>query len=257
MKKIYLMFAAFVACLFAVAESIKIDTDYNMPELDKENAFVLDVQEFKGRKIQSLRVVNYSDNQGLAFDAYVHSPLTEKWEFLGSAVLKGFGNRAEVGKDYESISKFRYFAVVPQNKDGFDFTIEKNKKNLFSKAVLTIEARSPEYAMEEDPKPSFSEVNAYVSTESEIPEKAKKDIAIINRTDKRELSVKVYGYSKKTVKWVPLGTVNTKVTEAQSYLKMKKSKIQDYYYFAFSGPAEILYSFEADHGDLVVTVRDK
>ena len=256
MKKIMaFVAAALLSAAFVFAEKEKLDFDYEAPKMDKNGAFYIDAKEFKGRKIEGLLIVNYSDFNDIAYDAYVHSPLTQKWEFLGSAVLKGFGDRIVVGRDYENLPDYRYFAIVPQRTDDFDFEIEKNKQGIFRKALISVEIRSPDYIMEESPKPKISEKNAYVTREEEIPSKAKKDIMIINRTDRREISVKVFGYSKKQVKWIPLGTVDTKVTVGQNALKMKNAKIENFYYFAFSGVDQWEYSFDVEKGDLLVTVR--
>lgn len=256
-KTLSLLCAAFALAFSVNAEKVKVDLDYDVPELDKAGAFVIDAKEFKGRKIEAVRVVNYSDNANIAYDAYVHSPISQKWEFLGSAVLKAFGDRALVGREYENLSAFRYIAIVPQKDGDFDFFVEKNRQGFFQKAILTVEVRSPEYILEDDPRPKHPDPNAYVCSEGEIPKGVKKDILIENRTDKREISVKVFGYSKDSLRWIPLGTVNTKVTEAQSVLKMKKSKIDDYYYFAFLGPSEIACSLSEEKGNLIAVVRDK
>lgn len=257
MKKIILfLFFMLVAFPFVVAGEGKVDTDYAMPAIDKENAFFIDVNTLGGRKIEGLRIVSYSDMKNIAYDVYAHSPITQKWEFLGSAVIKGFGDRSIIGREYKNLPNCRYFAVVPQMTGDFDFFIEKNKQGLFQKDLLSVEIRSPEYVMEDSPKPPFSEQNAYVTREEQIPPKAKRNIMIVNRTSRREISVRIFGYSKKMIKWVPLGTVETKVTNARNGLHLKNSKIEDYYYFAFAGSSAYDCSFSAEKGDLVVTVRD-
>lgn len=267
MKKIIASVAIAFGILFAAAAqkvTVKIDTDYEMPEDPSENAFVFDATYLKGKGISKIRVINYTEYRNITFEVFVHSAATRQWDSLGKANLRAFADRTDVGMKYPSLGKMRYFAIVPAEKDAqnnYLFNPAKSRGKV-ANGPLLLEVRRPEDGLDMTPKPVFNEPHSYVLAESEIPDDSDENISVINRTSVQAISMRVFGYHKKDLKWIPLGSivsyVNVTGGKKKGVLEMEQYDINEFYYFGFAvnGKKDYAFAFENKNDDICVTLTD-
>ena len=252
---------AFAVSVAAQNTTAKIDTNYEMPEGPSSNSFVFDSFELKGQNPTKVCVINYTTYRSVSFEIFVHSAITKQWESLGKANLRAFADRTEIGQKYKNLSKMRYFAIVPAEKDaGNEYLFNPAKKQTrLVKAPLFIEIRKPDDDLNMTPKPVFNEPHSYVLAESEIPDDSDENISLINMTSIPTISMRVFGYSKKDLKWIPLGTVAaTAGKKGKGVLEMEQYDINEFYYFGFSvnGKKDYAFAFMNKNDDICVMLMD-
>ncbi len=267
MKKIFSTFIIAFGILFSAAAQkavVKIDTNYEMPDGPSKNAFVFDATDLKGKGISKIRVINYTEYRNITFEVFVHSAATKQWDSLGKANLRAFADRTDVGNKYPSLGKMRYFAIVPSEKEaGNNYLFNPTKsRGKVANAPLLLEVRRPEDGLDMTPKPVLNEPHSYVLAESEIPDDSDENISVINRTSAQAISMKVFGYHKKELKWIPLGSIVSYVNvvggKNKGVLEMEQYDINEFYYFGFAvnGKKDYGFAFQNKNDDICVTLTD-
>ena len=73
------------------------------------------------------------------------------------------------------------------------------------------------------------------------------------------ISMRVFGYSKKDLKWIPLGAVAaTAGKKGKGVLEMEQYDINEFYYFGFSinGKKDYAFAFMNKNDDICVMLMD-
>lgn len=246
MKKEILFVLAVVLTVFpctAQKEEVTINTDYDMPSFGDESAVLIDVNKIDGRFNSFICITNYSKYKEIAFEVFVHSPISSSWESLGKSSLPGFESKANYGKKNTNLKLYRYFAVVPMIDSKFDYQYKIEKK--FGRLEISIFTKNAN--VDEQPLPYHDAQGVYVFIDKQIPNGAKKGIRLQNMTSSQIVSVVLYGWDKKNYKWVQLCGLSAQVGQKKptNYKVFnKKLSFKKFKYLAIASPDGKKYNYQ-------------
>ncbi len=261
-NKLLLSLCLACACCFqSLAQNKKevvvIDTNYEMPTFDNPKAILIDKNSIEGKSSASIvRIVNYSQFKQIEIEVFVHSPLSSKWESLGTKKVAGFDTDVNFGKKYPQLSQYRYFAIVPKsinNKDDMQYKIEKKGGKLL---VSLFNPRANIYAA---PLPYHESPNAYVLTKKMLPRDANEDVILINMTATSVVSITVFAWDEKKNIWLRCFSISAMAGNSTKLdTEDDKVKYADYKYLAIvpADDKKYLYTFDEKHSDWYITVSD-
>lgn len=258
MKKLLFLGLLLVCCnIYAQKQEIVIDTNYAMPKFEDKTAVLVDINAVNGKFSSFIRLTNYSKFPNLKFEVFVHSPLTSSWESLGNATLPSFEAEADMGKKFPNLSLYRYFAIVPKSdsKSEYQYKIEK-KMGRLDVSIFTKGAN-----MEEKPLPFHNTPFAYVFTNKQIPHSAKENIRLYNMTSQQSISATVFGWDKKTYRWIKLCSIAAQTGQQKATvceITNKKLHYNKYKYLALatSDGKKYDYRFKEEHDDWTIFIED-
>lgn len=244
-------------CNFIFAKDGRIDFEYDLPNFDFGEARIIDTAQFsKASNFSKLKIYNYTSNKNISFAVYVHSPASNSWQDLGKIELKGFGDEVSIGQKYKGLGKHRYFALQESDKKSSNSYAYQIEKSLVS---LLIYVRNIDDDLNKNPAPKHDVENAFTFSKLDLPDDAEENIVIKNASMDSIVSLKIFGWNKKTYSWEFIGAASSSTgTKSKIDLDDIGKEVEDWDYFAIvpGNSKRYNYYFSEASEDLIITVMD-
>ena len=211
MKKI----SYIIVCFFFIVSFINATTN-KIPEIEFENAFIVDLNNYKITSISTIKLQFYANNPN-TINVYAYNTNDQKWEFQEQLILRGFSDKCSKTFSNSNIANYKFFALVPENNKQYAYNIDK----VFNGA-LYIEIRPENSSFD---TVAFPKINLENSTVFKIDSyKADDSLIIINNTNNEDLICIPYYFNSKKFKWersIETAKFNTKT-------KLSKLEVKDH-----------------------------
>lgn len=251
MKKLY-----FIVLSMFLAVSV-FATDF--PPLDVENAdkaVFLDIKSAKGKDDydDNLRLVNFTEEDGISFSVYAYSKRKKTWHFAGKGILKDIFDTYVLDEEpvAENVENYIYFAVIPESKGNFTFELERKSVRFFiTKEYLNINVYS-------DKEIKFDSKNAYTFENSSISGSFRDVVRFESKVTDKDIGFKFYA-SNDNEKWTIIGKSFLKEFDDTDMLKTyyEGKQIASYKYFSIVSlnGKNYKYDIKKANNDLLITIN--
>lgn len=246
MKKIILgaiAIAAF-ACISVTAQ--------DAPNFGNPRAVVLDTASVAGNIKDNVKLINLSEDENISFTvhAYVQKSKNKQgeWQTYGTGYLKEFYDGDTIDSPLEGkIKSVRYFAIAPDAKGDYKYTIEKKRNDLYINIFSVNESKDESYKK-----------SAYVFNAQEVPGVFKDNFRFICQTQDTNISFTVYVFNDKNERWQKAGVGILKgFGDTDTVSSPLKGTLQNYQYVGIVSRNGKTYTYDVakSNNDIIITVK--
>lgn len=254
MKRIILCLFTLILCLNIYAKGKnkeKINLDYDCPQIESENYYFIDLNEYQNNLINSIEILFYANNEN-CIEIFGNNPENKNWENLIQFEIKGFSDKQKKAFINKNAIHWRYFYIQPDKGIVYKYKITLNGK------TLQCEIRGKNDNFEDKPLPKINIESSFVFDISEYD--AEDYVVFQNCTNNKEMKIIPYYFDKKTKKWCKgFETAYLKgFADTQKIEIIDDEGIEDIRYLAIEIEPYEIYNFRIyeKHSDLYVEISD-
>ncbi|MBP3710807.1 MAG: hypothetical protein J6I73_10490 [Treponema sp.] len=246
MKKL-IPVATVIAALMCISA-----TAQDVPAFDNPRAVVLDTSTVPGSMKDNVKLINLSEDENISFTvhAYVQKSKNKpgEWQTYGSGYLKEFYDGDTIDSPLEDkIKNIRYFAIAPDAKGDYKYTIEKKRNDLYINVFSANESKDESYKR-----------TAYIFNVQEVPGVFKDNFKFSCKTQDTNISFTVYVFNDKNEKWQKAGVGTLKgFGDTDTVSSPLKGTLHNYTYVGIVSRNGKAYTYDVTkaNNDIIITVK--
>lgn len=244
-EKIILTIIAFsVFSVFAAPKKVVV---YEMPKMEKSNAFYINSSEYTSN-VKEIKF-EFEVMNGNSFQLFMNDSNTQKWSEIARVNLRGFEDKQ---KKKVKAGKNVYFSLIPENDSKYSYKVSASTKGL----LIKIRPYGDNFKNELFPKINLK--NAIVTSIKSF--EAEDYLIFHNCSAKDKITVLPYYYDKKSYKWIRGyeiaalkgfdDTAKIELIDDEEFDKI------DYLAFEIEPEGEYQLKMSAKHNDLYIDIYE-